>query len=907
MTYSKTKLNVFCAIIISLSCTGYCGKIIYPWNATCAIVEAGDSFTVCFDADAGQTVTGVQLRGPYTSVAISKVSYETGSWGYDSMSGATYDTRVSVPVPPTTPEERYDLVLKTSTGLEISQAAVKVIKAYRTDYTIFHISDTHICDESVRGPDGVPARLRLLSAMVDTANIIGPELVFLTGDNVNSRSWDAGNATYLTTWPSTQERINFYYKGSPKNGYRGVYDFAAPAFSCNGNHDYYERPADGLETRNKFEFWNKYHGLRTHHFCYGDARFMAFCDAFDKDNDAEAVRHTAWLKEVGPGTLRVIYKHFFNIVPQPWAQDHDIQFGMVGHNHHKGVLNPHTQGSTDMYIANFTEYTTFNLFRVGEKGAYTVLNNLPAIENPKDDPSEWRRRLTLDYAKPNDGSSHTNTAKLVNHFDVGFPRARVRFVMPKGASYTVSNGTVEQAFDGTKVHVVDVRANILSHSTTEIKIHQTGVPEPTMTEVSYGDHERHVLDFWQAESNTPTPLAFVIHGGGWQGGSKERVARFVNIERLLAAGISVAAINYRYVSQASDAGVEPPVKLPLYDAARALQFIRSKAHKWNIDKTRVGAAGGSAGACSSLWLAYHDDLADPESPDLIARESTRLQCAAVIGAQTTLDPKQMKAWTPNSRYGGHAFGKRNFQQFLSERESILPWIAEYSPYALVTPDDPPVCLLYSTPPALGQAEKDPTHTSNFGIKLQQHCASLGVPCEFVYTAGVKTRHTMASDFLIKILKAPPRSKTSDSRPAQVRNEGVTRPNVLFIAIDDLRPELGCYGADHIKSPHIDRLAAQGVQFNRAYCQAPHCGPSRASLLTGVHTENCVSWLASKRRNIWRGKAWFRCCANQGDSAKGPRLRHGVTVWPLRPVTSPTRNMAIKNVCSLISGTIRKRM
>jgi iduronate 2-sulfatase len=72
-------------------------------------------------------------------------------------------------------------------------------------------------------------------------------------------------------------------------------------------------------------------------------------------------------------------------------------------------------------------------------------------------------------------------------------------------------------------------------------------------------------------------------------------------------------------------------------------------------------------------------------------------------------------------------------------------------------------------------------------------------------------------------------------PAAVRSE--RRPNVLFIAIDDLRPELGCYGADHIKSPHIDRLASQGVLFNRAYCQAPHCGPSRASLLTGVHTRN----------------------------------------------------------------------
>lgn len=60
-----------------------------------------------------------------------------------------------------------------------------------------------------------------------------------------------------------------------------------------------------------------------------------------------------------------------------------------------------------------------------------------------------------------------------------------------------------------------------------------------------------------------------------------------------------------------------------------------------------------------------------------------------------------------------------------------------------------------------------------------------------------------------------------------------RPNVLFIAIDDLRPQLGCYGQDQIKSPNIDRLATQGIVFKRAYCQVAVCGASRASLLTGL--------------------------------------------------------------------------
>jgi hypothetical protein len=173
---------------------------------------------------------------------------------------------------------------------------------------------------------------------------------------------------------------------------------------------------------------------------------------------------------------------------------------------------------------------------------------------------------------------------------------------------------------------------------------------------------------------------------------------------------------------------------------------------------RIGAAGGSAGACSSLWLAYHDDLADPTNKDPIARESTRLWCAAVMGAQTTLDPRQMVTWTPNSKYGGHAFGIGTFAQFLADREKILPWLAEYSPYALVTADDPPVYLSYSAPPALGQEQKDPTHTSNFGVKLQEHCNVIGVACELVYPGAPGVKHATPTDYLITALKAPPQGR-----------------------------------------------------------------------------------------------------------------------------------------------------
>jgi iduronate 2-sulfatase len=68
-----------------------------------------------------------------------------------------------------------------------------------------------------------------------------------------------------------------------------------------------------------------------------------------------------------------------------------------------------------------------------------------------------------------------------------------------------------------------------------------------------------------------------------------------------------------------------------------------------------------------------------------------------------------------------------------------------------------------------------------------------------------------------------------------------KPNILFIAVDDLRPELGCYGRDHIKSPNIDALAKSGIVFERAYVQQAVCSPSRTSLLTGLRPDTTKVW------------------------------------------------------------------
>jgi iduronate 2-sulfatase len=111
-----------------------------------------------------------------------------------------------------------------------------------------------------------------------------------------------------------------------------------------------------------------------------------------------------------------------------------------------------------------------------------------------------------------------------------------------------------------------------------------------------------------------------------------------------------------------------------------------------------------------------------------------------------------------------------------------------------------------------------------------------------------------------------------------------RPNVLFIAVDDLRPELACYGKQQIHSPNIDRLARSGILFERAYCMVPTCGASRASLMTGIRPSpnrfvNYLAWAEKDapgrvtlnthfKRNGYFTVSLGKVFHHPGDSAEG---------------------------------------
>jgi acetyl esterase len=247
-------------------------------------------------------------------------------------------------------------------------------------------------------------------------------------------------------------------------------------------------------------------------------------------------------------------------------------------------------------------------------------------------------------------------------------------------------------------------------------------PAPTKANVPYGDHERHVLDFWQTASDKPTPLFIWIHGGGFRGGDKKSFPADLRAQ-CLEAGISCAAIHYRLSGSA-------PYPAQMLDSARAVQFLRSKAAEWNLDPKRFAAGGGSAGSGISQWLGYHEDLADSKSDDPVARQSTRLACVFPINMQSTYDPREIKRIIPGDAYKHPAlvsfFGRPDGWDWDSDSvdEQLDSLLKDASPITHLTKDDPPIFLLqYARAATPGNI-----HHPKFGEHMKAAADKLGVEC-----------------------------------------------------------------------------------------------------------------------------------------------------------------------------------
>jgi acetyl esterase/lipase len=274
------------------------------------------------------------------------------------------------------------------------------------------------------------------------------------------------------------------------------------------------------------------------------------------------------------------------------------------------------------------------------------------------------------------------------------------------------------------------------------------LPEPTHANVAYGPHERNVLDVWLAKADGPTPLLVHIHGGGWINGDKKSV-NAETLKFMLDRGVSVASVNYRYSTIA-------PLPGPVHDAARAIQFLRSKAAEWKFDKARVAAFGGSAGACSSLWLNYHDDLADPKSADPVARESTRLVAAWGNVGQTSIDPKTIVGWVGdqvmNHAMIHKAVGAKDKEDALARYEEFKDLYKEFSAFTHVDKADPPALLTYGKPTPLPAPNPGAAiHHAAFGEKLKEKADQCGATV-VLFVDGSGASKPDPNEFLLKHLK-----------------------------------------------------------------------------------------------------------------------------------------------------------
>jgi acetyl esterase/lipase len=288
-------------------------------------------------------------------------------------------------------------------------------------------------------------------------------------------------------------------------------------------------------------------------------------------------------------------------------------------------------------------------------------------------------------------------------------------------------------------------------------------PAPDFADVPYGPHPRNVLDFWRAKSPAPAPLVLFIHGGGFRRGDKKSLSA-KRLKEYQDAGYAVAAINYRLTDTA-------PAPAQYLDCGRALQFLRLRAKEWNIDPALVASTGSSAGAGTSMWLAFHDDLADPKSQDPVLRQSTRLTAVAVENGQSSYDPRfAANIGIPRPNFERHPFFLPFYGIQAEEIDTPDAYrrYREAAPITYLTGDDPPVHLSYNRADEPCDAATNVdlvVHHPRLGIALKEQMDKLGIECIVRYRGQAGAPGMEPLEFITKHFE---RARKSTAAPSRTR-------------------------------------------------------------------------------------------------------------------------------------------
>lgn len=237
-----------------------------------------------------------------------------------------------------------------------------------------------------------------------------------------------------------------------------------------------------------------------------------------------------------------------------------------------------------------------------------------------------------------------------------------------------------------------------------------GINAKFAKDIAYDTKTRTQFDIWLPHSNTPTGLVLYVHGGGFSSGDKDFVYTVqsggawdfpTDIRFLLQNNIAFATVRYSLLNSTAET---EGIKKSMSDVRRALQYIRSRANDFNIDKNNIILAGNSAGAGTSLWIACNNDFSNSQSNDPVLRESSRVK--GVVARETQSSYNIEDRWVNDvfTDYGitwstilaneagniQKIYGVSSLAQY--ESPSTDAYRADVDLLSLMTADDPEIWL-----------------------------------------------------------------------------------------------------------------------------------------------------------------------------------------------------------------------